>query len=424
MVGRGQGLKMRLGGIVHAARGLWASDIPYSVAAICPDYLVSEAERYLNSHGCSEFIHIGTVSGAPNVFLIHDVQEVGHQGYEDLLRDAKSVELHKTKAFSGEIFNIVVFPGSFDLSEILKRLPEHVSLIVDAAYDIADETALIQLTGHVTALAISTSSDLFASLASKNLVQLLEVCKQIGAKHLLLKENRGGSRLFDLTDGSVEQIPAVLGETKNSVGVGDTYTAVFSALYCENALHAAWRGMQVATQYSQTTFPDDLRLAVQRDQALSIDEIQLLGGVKFPWHERPKFQIYLAAPDFTYIDTSEIEYAVASLEYHNFRVRRPVQENGEVEVGTPHEQMHRFYQEDVNLLEECDLVFAIPLGRDPGTLVELGMGISSGLPVVTFDPHNENQNTMVVCGSATYSNDLDACINGVFECFSKKLEQT
>ncbi len=409
---------MRLGGIVHAARGLWAANIPYSVAAICPDYLLNEAKQYLKHHGCSEFFLLGTVSGAPNVFVIQDVREVGHQGYEDLLRDAKSVQLHNLKGF-GEISSIAVFPGVFNLATVLECLPKNVPMIVDAAYDIENETELDQLTSRVSALVISTSSDLFVSLAPNNLAQMLGVCDRIGVQHVLLKENRGGSQLFSLKDGSVDQIPAVLGKTKNSVGVGDTYTAIFAALYENGASDAAWRGMQVATQYSQTTFPDDFRRAVQRELALSVDELHHLGGVELPWHDRTKFQIYLAAPDFTYLDTSKIERAVSSLEYHNFRVRRPVQENGEVKVGTPHEKLRPFYQKDIELLNDCDLIFAIPLGRDPGTLVELGMGIAAGVPAVTFDPHNENQNTMVVCGSATYSNDLDACINGVFESLSK-----
>lgn len=421
LAGVGQPMKMRLGGIVHAARGLWAANIPYSVAVICPDYLVDEAKNYLGLHGCLDFFLLGTVSGAPNVFIVHDVREVGHQGYEDLLRDTKSVRLNDLMDF-GEISGIVVFPGAFDLAAVLEILPKHLPLFVDAAYNIENEAALDQLTGRVTALVISTSSDLFGTLAPNDLVQMLGVCKRIGAEHLLLKENRGGSQLFSLTDGLVEQIPAVLGETKNSVGVGDAYTAVFAALYREGPPDAAWRGMQIATQYSQTTFPDDLRLAVQRELALTVPELHRLGGVELPWFDRPRFQIYLAAPDFTYVDTSEIDNAVSSLEYHNFRVRRPVQENGEAELGTPPEKLRQFYQKDVDLLDDCDLVFAIPLGRDPGTLVELGMGIAAGIPVITFDLRNENQNTMVVCGSSTYSNDLDACINGVFECLSKLLE--
>ena len=87
---------MRLGGVVHAARALWATGQDYAVGAFCPGYLVEQAPTYLTEHGCQEFVLLGEVIGAPNVIAIADVREVGHQGYEDILRDA------------GELFQIPI----------------------------------------------------------------------------------------------------------------------------------------------------------------------------------------------------------------------------------------------------------------------------------------------------------------------------
>jgi hypothetical protein len=85
------GAKVRLGGVVHGARGLWASGRNYSVGAFCPAYLAEQARNYLIQHGCQEFVLLGEVTGAPNVVAIADVKEVGHQGYEDLLREDRKV---------------------------------------------------------------------------------------------------------------------------------------------------------------------------------------------------------------------------------------------------------------------------------------------------------------------------------------------
>lgn len=60
------------------------------------------------------------------------------------------------------------------------------------------------------------------------------------------------------------------------------------------------------------------------------------------------------------------------------------------------------------------MVFAIPLDRDPGTLVEIGMAIEMGKKIVTYDPRRENENTMVMVGSSIFSADLDTCLNGAF----------
>lgn len=410
--------KMRLGGVVHAARGLWACGARYAVAAVCPEYLAEEAEAYLRNHGCCDFIRLADVVGAPNVFVIGDVREVGDQGYENLLRDMKKVRLLDVKDQIRQYANVVVFPGAFDLAEVIRDIREGAVVTVDIAYDVNSIDSLRALSGRVSALAISTSSELFTSVAADEVSSLVSICRDIGATRLLLKENRGGSRVFNLSSGQVVEIPAVLGETVNSVGVGDAYTAVFAAIFNAEPEAAAWRGMQVATNYAQTTFPDDLRTNVLRQFDLTIEEVRELGGVILPWHDRKKFQIYLAAPDFSYIDKPEIDAAVCALEYHNFVVRRPILENGEASKESARQSLQNFYRKDVELLEACSLVLAIPLLRDPGTLVEVGMAIAMGKPVVTFDPRRENNNTMVICGSDYYSDDFDQCLTGIFECLS------
>ncbi len=417
MPARGTSAKVRLGGVVHAARGLWAIGQPYAVGAYCPKYLIEQTQEYLSKHGCEQFFLLGEVTGAPNVIAIADVKEVGHQGYEDILRDDRSIVSHEVQAELRQFQPFIVFTGRYDLQNLLTQLDPDVQITIDAAYDIEGEQVLRSLTNKVDTLVISTSSPLFMSLASEEIAPLLSLAKKAKAKYLLLKENRGGSRLFDLLTDKIEHVGANLGRTANSVGVGDVFTAVYAASE-EKPSDAVWRGMQVATAYSQTTWPDDFRRDAGRALKVPVQTVRSLGGVCLPWHARPKLQIYLAAPDFSYKNHREIEAVVKALEYHNFRVRRPVKENGEAAPDGPIAILQELYLKDVQLLRECEAVFAVPLERDPGTLVEVGMAIEMGKPVVTFDPHNENANTMVISGSDCYSHDLDLCVNGIFEALS------
>lgn len=410
--------KVRLGGVVHAARGLWASGRGYAVGAFCPTYLIEQAHDYLTRHGCQEFVLLGEIVGAPNVIAIRDVKEVGHQGYEDILRDQRKVVLSRDHVDLSRFDSVVIFPGSYDLGGVINQIKRTARITIDAAYDVDSEDFIRSLTGRVESVAISTSSNLFTKLASSDVAPLLDLAKSVGAKQLLLKENRGGSRLFDLGTGDIEYITATLDVTTNSVGVGDAFTAVFGS-FDGSAKDAAWRGMQVATVYSQTTWPDDLQRDIERELRIPIEVVRGLGGVTLPWHVRRDLQIYLAAPDFSYKDHPEISAAVAALEYHNFRVRRPVKENGEASRNAPIESLSSYYFSDVQLLRECAAIFAIPIERDPGTLVEIGLAIEMGKPVVTFDPRDENRNTMVVRGSTSYSSDLDVCLNGIFDALSK-----
>jgi nucleoside 2-deoxyribosyltransferase len=410
--------KVRLGGVCHAARGLWACNIPYAVAAFCPSYLLDAAMNYLCAHGCMQFSCLGITNGAPNVIFVSDSKETGHQGYDDILRDQREVIESRNVESLHTFKTVVIFPGSFALSTVSKSIADDARVIVDAAYGIESKSQLDSLISRISDILISTSSDLFISLGSKKMSHLLDYFKYPSAR-ILLKENRGGSRLFYLPTEDVEYLPAVLGETLNSIGVGDVFAAVYAAFSNISPSEGAWRGMQAATNYSQTTFPDDFKRDVQRDLRIPLQGLKELGGTSLPWHDRPKFQIYLAAPDFSYLVNPEIEKAVAALEYHNFVVRRPVKENGEAKVGSSAVSLRDYYRRDVELLEDCSILFAIPLGRDPGTLVEVGMAIALQKPVITFDARQENKNTMVICGSDCYTDDLDKCLNAVFECLSK-----
>ena len=335
--------KLRLGGVAHAARGLWAAGVEYSVAVFCPQYLVDEATGYLAQLECYEFIWLGDVVGAPNVIVIGDVTEVAHQGYEDLMRETKRLKLRDPLPSLEAYQKVVVFPGKFSIEALAQAFSKDARFSFDVAYDLEDLSSVEAFRGRLQAIIISTSSSLFMNLGHEDLDGLLAAVRTLSPEVFLLKENRGGSRLFDLRKGTVLQIPATLGRTINSVGVGDVYSSVMVAHSQKGWVEAAWRGCQAATIYSQSTFPDDIKREVQRGFRLPLSSLQGLGGTSLPWHDRQKYSIYLAGPDFSYVDKRELDRAVDSLTYHNFRVRRPIVENGELERPATESGLRRAY---------------------------------------------------------------------------------
>ncbi len=409
--------KLRLGGIVHAARGFWALDQPYAVAAILPSYLEASASKYLGDFGCGTFYKLGDVIGAPNVTLIRDAAETANQGYETLLRDEKAVELTSLDLRDEPFDDILVFPGSYSLSEVCERLPNNAALHLDVAYDLERPELLASLHQQVETVMISTSSPLFLKLGAGDLATLVAAFSVCDAKTLILKENRGGSRLA--VGGKTFELPAQLGETVNSVGVGDVFAAAYLANLHESPYEAGLRATRSAAAYSQTTYPSLFKTYVRRDQLLTFEDLEMLGGVSIPWEARKRLNIYFAAPDFTYVDRRYLQRAIASLEYHNFALRRPVMENGEMAKDATMAELSLTYKSDYALLLECHLVFAVPVQRDPGTLVEIGMAIRAGIPVVVYDPTEENNNTMVMAGAHHYSSDLDSCLNATFTLLSQ-----
>lgn len=411
--------KLRLGGVAHAARAFWSLNTPFRAAVILPDYLESATRKYFQALGCLDVFVIGYVRGAPNITAVFDATEVADQEYETLLRDEKVVDLSLPDLTGLPCEHILLFPGSFDLEKVCAALPSRASLHVDAAYDIEDPGVLTKIPQRVNTILFSTSSPLFKSLGDGDLQAAAQAFAACTPQAFILKENRGGARMTTAGRAEIEALPAHLGKTINSVGVGDVFGAAFVAHARLGCVEAAWRGTSAAAAYSQTTDPDLFKAYVQRDLKLSLDDLRHLGGVSLPWEQRRDYPIYLAAPDFSYVDRRAIDRAIASLTYHNFLLRRPVLENGELQSCSDPAILQQTYRADRELLKRCSLVFGIPTARDPGTLVEIGLALEADIPVVVYDTASENANTMVMGGVDHYSTELDDCLNAVFRILSR-----
>ncbi|WP_431015990.1 nucleoside 2-deoxyribosyltransferase [Bradyrhizobium pachyrhizi] len=414
--------KLRLGGVAHAARGFWALGQAFRAAVVIPSYLENQTRDYFAKLGCVELLVLGIVTGAPNITLIFDATEVADQEYDTPLRDEKAVQLSDISAALKKAEEALIFPGAFSLADVCEMLPATARLHIDVAYDVETPETLADVNRSIETVLISTSSPLFASIKDQTVNGVAAAFAGCKPKYVILKQNRGGTELLDCSNAShhTEALPAQLGTTINSVGVGDVFAAAFLTALPDGATTAGWRATYAAAAYSQTTYPDTFKKYVERDQRLSLDEMTSLWGTFLPWSARPSLQIYLAAPDFAKADRRAIDKALQALAYHNFAPRRPVVENGELPPNSNAATLRIIYEKDYELLKKCALVFAVPTDRDPGTLVEIGLAIEANIPVVTFDPSGKNNNTMVIAGSSFYSSDLDACLNATFRLLSQK----
>ena len=129
-------IKMRLGGIVHAARGMYGVGEEYSVAYFAPSYLDSHIEHYLKEIGCAEVIKLGNVTNSPNTVLIHEVQEVGDQGYNFLLNENVEVVYNDSQLAKLDKFEkILLFAGDFDMSMVMRH-NTHAQYYLDVTNDV------------------------------------------------------------------------------------------------------------------------------------------------------------------------------------------------------------------------------------------------------------------------------------------------
>jgi nucleoside 2-deoxyribosyltransferase len=169
-----------------------------------------------------------------------------------------------------------------------------------------------------------------------------------------------------------------------------------------------------AATFDHSVFMDDVRTSMGiRGTLLDLE------GVRIPWERRPGINIYLAAPDFPYVNTAPLEQLDAAIRYHNFSARRPIQENGLATSDSSMVQRRGIYSKDIELLEQCELLIALPLIDDPGTFAELGWFSKDGKPTILYDPARRVSNAFVINSATSVCFTLTSVIDRMFEQLGK-----
>lgn len=413
--------KLRLGGVFHAARALWAIGADYKIAYFAPSYLDALTIEHAARHGSTVTTKIGEITGTPNVMLIREATEAGNQGYEHLLRDEykTTFDSHRLQLLSETADDVVVLSGNYPMTEVLEALSKSKARIhTDLGNGPSVVTDLAALHRPLQTVFLSTSSFTFPALAKDLPASIMRTFGPL-AQTVILKENRGGSRRF--CAGGVDAIGAQRREIVHSVGVGDAFDSAYVALarvYGGSvAMHyASW----IAADYAETTFPDNFKRSCQRTLKLAPDSIVELPSVSLPWEERPAHQIYVAAPDFDYLNRAQIDRLAACLQYHNFSPRLPVRENGQANSSMNQAQRMALYADDIALLRKCSLLIAVLMNDDPGTQIEIGLAHGFGIPVIVFDPFDRAENIMLTQLPHLVSASLDRVITATFDLLAAK----
>lgn len=410
-------LKMRLGGIVHAARGLWALGADYAIAYFAPSYLDSHIESYLSNFGCKKIIKLGNVTNCPYTMLISEVKEIGNQGYEFLLRDDIQIEYNDQALSELSSFgDLMVISGNYDMHRIISNVSPETKIHTDVANNIKNVYEIV-FGRKVETLFVSTSSDLFHNMFSDAKTFFTELSSL--ANNIVLKENRGGSRAYESMTGRLYNIPSQTSPIQHSVGIGDVYDAVCITApikeFEDRLTIASW----IAKEYASTTFPEDFLNAVKGDLRFSIDQLKAFGGCFLPWEVRQKCNIYIAAPDFDFVDTKLIDTLCDSLAYHNFVPRRPIRENGQMSKDAAKEEKALLFSKDMTMYADCTMLIAVLLYNDPGTLIEIGLAAQRGIPTLVYDPLNKAENCMLTELPTLVSSDMDVIMAKVFNEYSR-----
>jgi nucleoside 2-deoxyribosyltransferase len=410
--------KMRLGGIMHAARTAWALKIPYVLYYIAPSYLVSEIEKYALAHGCLHLHCIGIISDSSNVILIGEPKEIGDQEYS-LLNSQKTLIDVTIPDHENEVGSILVLPGSYSLHSCLKQLslyPPEVKVYIDIANELYNIRDLSSLDRKFSCTFNSTSCS--HAEFNKDLLFDWNIISQYTDEYIL-KENRGGGRLYDM-DGR-HDYPAFVRRVSHSIGVGDAFDVAY--IYFNNLLPKNLllrRSSFIAALYGSTSFPDDLYDSIQNfmeDPSFA----DSLWGLRVPWEMRPNYKIYVAGPDFDWVDTNEIRKVESALKYHNYDPCLPIKAFGQLSSASTQQEISHVFESDILKIQDSDLIIVVILNGDSGTLVELGYGVGIGKKVIVYDPNRISTNPMVTLLSHSYLSEIEDLLNEVFNYASHKV---
>lgn len=412
---------VRLGGIFHAARAFYACDSKYSIAYYAPLYLERDVETFAFELGAQHSFKLGNIDHSPNVLLISDSTESGFQGYCNIVKDQA---VYYPPENIEEIISIVqptdvlLFPGRFDNLLILNALKnDQRRLHIDLHYDC--ESLLDTFSGCIDTIFTSTSSSLFQNHCHGTLAGIKMHFKDQDIIRFVVKENRGGSYMYNVAADELIEAPSYVVNTMHSVGVGDVFDSVFLV---NELMHGAQKALRyaalVAAWYAETMDVNIFRANVLYTNH-HIDEEFTLMGIRLPWDIRSEKNIYIAAPDFPDVNTVKIDHLVNCLQYHNFKTRRPVQENGLATPDMSVKDEQAMYRKDIDLLYECDILIAVLLYNDPGMLVELGMFKQMMKPTILYDPYSICDNLFVKQTPDYMCKTVEEVISSVFQCLGK-----
>lgn len=415
-------LKMRLGGIIHAARALWAMGVPYTVAYFSPDYLDLEIEKFLSTLGSPKLIKLGRVNNSPYVILINEVKEIGDQGYEMLLRDNIQIEYFDTNLKELNSYEELFFiSGNYEYNKVISHLSQTCNIHYDVANNVKNMSFFDHFKEKLATIFISTSSTIFKknSVNSFNFDSFMAQFENI-TERVVLKENRGGSRAIDFVSKEKINIASQTQKIVHSVGVGDVYDSVYISYYKEYSFEQALTlSSYIASEYAVTTYPEDFKKMVERTIKIDVNELIHSGGCSLPWETRQECHIYLAAPDFDFVDTRPLDILYNSLLYHNFVPHRPIAENGQMEANADYSRKQKIFESDMILLDKCNMLIAVLLYNDPGTLIEIGLAAERKLPTLVYDPYQIANNCMLTQLPCLVTSNIDELLTEVFVIYSK-----
>jgi nucleoside 2-deoxyribosyltransferase len=394
----------------------------YGLLFVGPNYLDRSIYKFANILNCDFIRRIGKIDGAPNIMLIGDRFEAGDQMYNEVLRDQyqlSEIENIKEAIIEFNPTDVIFYPIAQINNLVLRTCNElDIAVHIDVQYE--EKIDCIKSDFALKSLIISSSSKYFLEDYNAKVKLLIDDLMQENVDFLVFKENRGGSRIVDLINKKITEIPCFPIEIDHSVGVGDCFNSVFITYYDSFPIsYVGNLASYIASFYAGTYVFDEFSDFVSSTLKFEQKYIESLKGQRLAWEDRIEKMIYIAAPDFPSVNTEVIDKIERNLTYHGFKIFRPIKENGLIDKNTQINDEENIFYKDIKALQESNLMIAVLLYDDPGTLVEIGYFFNLGKPIILFDPNRIAKNSFLKNSVNDICYDLKSVTGLVFKYLSR-----
>jgi nucleoside 2-deoxyribosyltransferase len=226
-------------------------------------------------------------------------------------------------------------------------------------------------------------------------ISLDEVAEKLAAQEkaevVIIKHGPQGAVVWH--DGQIDKVPAFETPRVWKIGSGDQFAANFAYSWMvekRNPADAALRASRATAFYCQHAgFPTVAMLDKYSPNPIVVSESFAAGASR---------KVYLAGPFFTLGQLWVVEQARHCLMDMGLHVFSPYHDvgPGEASIVVP---------KDIGGIHNCDLVFAIVDGMDPGTVFEVGYAHRDGKPVIVYAENEYGEDCKMMIGTGCFMRD-------------------
>ena len=214
---------------------------------------------------------------------------------------------------------------------------------------------------------------------------------------LVIKRGAKGAIVYDDRDSEGRAVPVFKTDRVWSIGSGDVFTSVFGYYWMienMNAVESSVKASLAAACYCNEKEITGLFSNMRNAQFESLQP-------------RRRGNVYLAGPIFTMAQLMFIDECRNSLKELGCDVFSPYHDVG---IGDADDVVPK----DIQAIEDCDVMFALLDGMDPGTVFEVGYAVAKGKRVVVFVQNEEKTHLQMMIGTqCSIENDF---VTAMYKC--------